>query len=82
MVALGPGADLTGSFEFFEDSEGHEGYDALAIGGMFPYFDAVVVTVVVVFAVEVGSLAFVDVLATESEGNGIDFFAAELHVVL
>lgn len=81
VVGWGPGADLVGSFEFFEDAEGYEGDDALAVGGMFPDLDAVVGAILAVDAVEVRALAFVDVLPAEFEGDGVDFFAAVVHVV-
>lgn len=96
VVGFGPDGDFARSFEFFENAEGHEGDDALAVGRMFPDFDTVLLVVIAflalflalflavrpIFAVQAGFLGFVNVLSAELERDSLNVFGTQFHVIL
>ena len=109
VVGFGPGRDLARSFEFFDNAEGHEGDDALAVGRMFPDFDAMLLlrglnfimllavnaagrlaviafltlflAVSPIFAMQAGSLGFMNALSAEFERDSFDIFATDFQVI-
>jgi hypothetical protein len=84
MLFGSEGWDGAGAFEGFDYPESHQGYDALAVGRVFPDLHAMVVFVGALagYSVDEFGGGFGVALAFEDVGDGIYGLAARFHVVL
>jgi len=83
VLVLLKNRDLLALLELFENAEGHQRYNALAVGRVFPDFYAFVCFVLTLTcdSVRVGVLSLVITLGFEDLGNGRNGFASQIHMV-